>query len=106
MKVSDTLQAAKQKILNIKDWFPGFDRSNIEIQSRFINRECNCALTAISVSDNYNECRSFLIKAIKIVDPDAAEEDLVVYWNDSTSHEMVLKAYDAAIDLAKKSEAV
>lgn len=105
MKVSESLEAAKKKITNSKDWFPGMDRCDENMRIRFAHRQCNCALTAFEKdSDNYYKCLYFLRKAIQVVDPSVDGLVIVSVWNDSATHENVMKAYDVAIDLAKEDE--
>ena len=110
MKASEDLEKARQKIINIDDWFPGYDRSSIEMLDRFSNRKtnkasaCHCAITAVGDSEQYTFLYKILKQAIKAIDPSATDPILVTEWNDKTTHDMVVKAYDAAIELAKELE--
>jgi hypothetical protein len=105
MNLVETLENSKQKIITVDKWFPGYKRAVAE-NSAFVDRICDCMISAFEDSPHYSICLDLLRRAIKGFDPSVEDPVIVSHWNDTHSHEEVLQVYDIAISLAKEYEAV
>lgn len=103
MKPSEVLRKARALIEKPERWTKGWfsrDADGAEVSSSNQEAVCWCSVGAIwhAVGNDYQglyAARAFLAEAI--------DDDDVTKWNDRSTHEAVVAAFDRAIALAEES---